>query len=238
MEVAETRGHRVNVTVYDGGKELFTSVHGCKPGEHTYADLINSVAFRNENIVRIDPKNTFLEFVRDDDHVVTLKPSMTIDPLHTTLEMQIGLSRRVLVRATGLKDETNMLGKIANVMYLSLSNTDDLTYLAAGHKVGPMFVIWQFYLEFKTRRLHATLKSYFDNYFGVVSVSRSCARDASTTMKLFMSLQLEPKVDDGASVLPLALCSNGAYCRAVRRRIYDEKPALYGTVHHRSDYES
>ena len=223
---------RVDVTIFDGGTRLFTSMHSFIPGEHTYADLINSVAFRNANIVIIDPNNVLLEYVRDDSFVVAMVPSALIDAAYSTFEMQIGLSRRMLVRATILKDKTHMLSKIASIMHLSLTKTDNLVYLAAGHKVGPSFVIYQFYAEFATRQLHATIKTYFENYFSVVSITRSCARDAHCTLSLFMSMQFETNLDDGSDdVVALEGNNNRAYCGAVQKRLYAEKPTMYGTVH-------
>lgn len=210
--------YRVHVTVFDGVRELFTSIHGFTPGEHRYADLIASVAYRNVNIVSIDPKNTFLEAVSSDNCVVTLNPADQIDPAYTTLELQIGLSRRMLVRATMLKKEANTLAKIANIMYASLTKTDDLLVLVAGHKVGSEFVIWQYYLEFAKRRLHATVKSYFENYYDAVSIARASARDAVETRALFMGVELDPtNIDHGDAIVPPGTAR--VYCPAVQRRL-------------------
>lgn len=216
--------NRVHVVVFNGVRELFTSIHGFTPGVHTYGDLINSVAYRNISIVSIDPKNTFLEAVMSDNRVLTLKPADHIDPVYTTLEMQIGLSRRMLVRATVLIDETTTLTKVAKIMYTSLTKTDDLQVLVAGHKLGSNFVIWQFYLEFTKRRLHATVKSYFENYYNVVSISRSSARDAAETRGLFLSIELDPTdVDHGGDVVPLGAAR--PYCTEVQRRLAVAEPA-------------
>lgn len=208
----------LNVIVFDGAREIITSMHRFTPGEHTYRDLIHSVAYQNVTIVSIDPKNTFLEAVSPDNCVVTLNPADPIDPSHRMLELQIGLSRRILVRATILKEGTNTLGKIANIMYASLTKTDGLSILVAGHKVGSNFVIWQYYLEFAKRRLHATVKSYFENYYGAVSIARASARDAVVTRGLFMGVELDPTdIDHGDAIV-----SPGAarvYCPAVQRRL-------------------
>lgn len=214
----------MHVGVYNGAREEFTSVHGFTPGKHTYGDLIYSVAYRNASILSIDPKNTFLEAVLSDNRAITLNPADQIDPVYARLELQIGLSRRMLVRATVLIDGTTTLAKVANIMYASLTKTDDLQVLVAGHKVGSNFVLWQYYIEFAKRRLHATVKSYFENYYKVVSISRSSARDAAATRRLFMSIELDPTdVDHGGDIVPLGAAH--AYCTEVKHRLAMAEPA-------------
>ena len=145
-EESDLKTVTVRVSVFDGNRLLFVSVHGCTT-HHNYADVINSVAFKNAKIVTINPKNVTLEHVAEDGAVTTLKPDQLVDESKLLLGMQIAYSKRMLVTCSNLKED-KPIHKVASIMFMSLSRTDDLDVLEAGNKVGDGYVLWVFRCSF------------------------------------------------------------------------------------------
>lgn len=213
---------KFKVFVFYAEKLLFVSIHGCKKdGGYTWADVINSVAFKNKDKAIIVPKNVTLENVAEDGTITQLKREDPIDETKRLLHMQIANSCRMLLRCSLFKDPSKTIEKVASIMHMSLSKTDDLDVIEAGSLVGSGYTISTFYLQFKKPRPVAIIKSYFDNYFKAVAIQRASVRDVVEIRKLLFHLKIDSN-NMKAETAHLIVDPKGLSCEEYQKLVFNQ----------------